>query len=46
MQEETKVNKEEEVALDGMLFFDELNDVFPNEITELPPVREVNHAIP
>lgn len=46
LQKEIKVNKEEDMALDeGKLFLDEFNDIFPDEITKLPPVREVDHAI-
>ena len=27
------------------LFLDELKDVFPDEMTKLPPAKEVDHAI-
>ena len=45
LEEETKVNKKEEVALDGKLFLDEFSDVFPNKITKLSLVKKVDHAI-
>lgn len=45
LQEKTKVNREEEVALDGMLFLDEFNDVFPAKKIELPPIHDVDHTI-
>ena len=45
LEEETKVNKKEEVVLDGKLFLDEFSDVFPNKITKLSLVKKVDHAI-
>lgn len=45
LHEETKVNKKEEVSLDGELFLDEFKDVFSDEVTKLPLVRKFDHAM-
>lgn len=45
LQDEIKVNKEKDVALDdGKLSFDEFNSS-QDKMIYLPPGREVNHAI-